>query len=148
MKLIVPKSASRKGSAFLRSAVGGRRSAVGSRRSAVGGRWSAVGSRRSAVGGRRLAVGGRRSVVGGWRSAAPPQKKAQGIKYHHKFAFWRDMICKAEGKGRKNAENGGERRGQGGALLSQTRTRPTAALPPECVRAPRRGIEIITSPGA
>ena len=38
--------------------------------------------------------------------------------------------------------------GEGGAMLSPPRTRPTAALPPECVRASRRGIEIITLPGA
>ena len=33
-------------------------------------------------------------------------------------------------------------------MLSPPRTLPTAALPPECVRASRRGIEIITLPGA
>ena len=89
---------------------------------------------------------GRRSAVGG--RLRRRKRKTQGIKYHHKFALWCDMICKAAGKGHKNAAKRRERRGQGGALLSQTRTRPTAALPPECVRAPRRGIEIITSPGA
>ena len=153
MKLNSAKRRFPKGKRFF--TVGGRRSAFGVRRSAVGGRRSAVGGWRSVVGGRRwrLAFGGRRSAVGVRRSAVGGRlrrrkRKTQGIKYHHKFALWCDMICKAAGKGHKNAA---KRRGTaraGGGLLSQTRTRPTAALPPECVRAPRRGIEIITSPGA
>ena len=45
------------------------------------------------------------------------------------------MICKAAGKGQKNAENGGERRRQGGCAFADAH--PT-----------NRGFEIITSTGA
>lgn len=82
---------------------------------------------------RFFAAGGRGSAVG--RAAA---KKTQGIKYHHKFAFWRDMICKAEGKGRKSAETAGNGEGRGRFAFADTHPTNRGFAAGMCARpAPR-----------